>query len=472
MYNTTDANQWNYHLTLGELNEDGKDIWAAFYKPGSDESGWIANYKVWERFVYYENGKTPVIIWKIQPPDGAARVRFYQQGTNNQTKIFTFTKGDSYGKQGNGSNVNIIRLGSWTTTPGTRGKSYEPTANKIVFRRNSQYCWDNIHIQFFDENRNPIHQEFPGYLMEPYAYANEAYRIDFDNGNSSHQAERYKDGQQYAWGNLCYELTIPKDAKYFRINNGIDSTKNPRTNALNGKYQTKMTEILTLSDRKNGGNYWKIADWNEAGTEITLTTWNREEIESKAHDAYNAVPALTFAAESDHDYIYFCNTENWPDDNGQMYAYYYGGGDLQANNWQRVVYSIFPGLPSVGKFKYTQDGHTFDVYQFRKPMGDTKAYSSVIFSNGHTSVGGGKATKNIGIYPQSSYQLGTMYYCDSGTYNNGTVYGYTTYADPNSTNTDCIFRGDYLYILNTANRDHLHVKFFNAEHTQIWQQKV
>ena len=33
--------------------------------------------------------------------------------------------------------------------------------------------------------------------MEPYAYANEAYRIDFDNGNSSHQAERYQDGHLY-----------------------------------------------------------------------------------------------------------------------------------------------------------------------------------------------------------------------------------------------------------------------------------
>ena len=465
-YNSTDSSVWNYHLTLGDLQENGGDIYAAFFGPGSGESNWIANYVVWERFVQYESGSSEV-IWKIQPPDGATRVKFYQNG-GNSTKIFTFTKGDAYWKKGNGSDVYIGGTWHWTTTPGTRGKSYEPTANKIIFRRNSEYCWDNIHIEFFDADQNPIHQEFPGYLMEPYAYADSAYRINFTNNGSNDKDERYylKDKNQYGWGNLCYELTIPKDAVYFRINNGVWSSGN--SSDINGVYRTAITRIETDTTRKNNGNYWEIkdSDWNNHGTEIPLTNWNQNQVVNIAHDQWNADPELTFEAESDHDYVYFCNTQGWPDDNGKMYAYYYGGGDLQENNWQRAVYSIWPGIESVGSFKYG----SYTVYKFRRPMGDRKAYSSVIFNNGHTAKAGGKATANIGIYPKSTYQLGYMYYNDSYTdnKNTGAIRNYTVYADPNATERYTL-RGDYLYILNTANWDNLHVQFFNASEAQIHQ---
>lgn len=85
-----------------------------------------------------------------------------------------------------------------------QAKRYEPTEQKIIFHCNSQQVWHNVHIEFFEDANGeiPVGQQFPGYMMEPYAYAGSDYRLSN--------------------GYLTYELTIPAEAKYFRVNNGID----------------------------------------------------------------------------------------------------------------------------------------------------------------------------------------------------------------------------------------------------------
>ena len=74
---------------------------------------------------------------------------------------------------------------------------YTPTEQKVIFHCNSNQVWHNIHIEFFGaDGTTPVGQKFPGYMMEPYSYAGDNYRV----GNY-----------------LTYELTIPKEAKYFRV---------------------------------------------------------------------------------------------------------------------------------------------------------------------------------------------------------------------------------------------------------------
>ena len=68
-------------------------------------------------------------------------------------------------------------------------------------------------------------------MMEPYAYAGSDYRLND--------------------GYLTYELTIPKNATHFRINNGVSSG--------NYAFKTNITEIQNISGIKNGGNYYILA---------------------------------------------------------------------------------------------------------------------------------------------------------------------------------------------------------------------
>ncbi len=432
---------------IGELQyNDGITLKARFYDAADHV---IGTYNIWERFVHYEDSK---VIWKIQPPDGATQVQIlFNDGTYDKkcTEKFTFRKGEAYYKSGKGPyNDNYdwetpVGRWNWSTTIGTPAESYEPTANKVVFKLNHSRCWDNVHIMFFDSQDNVIGQPFPGYLMEPYGYAGSDYKLG---------------------GKLCYELTIPQGATHFQINNGIGTGYN---GSEHGWYYTAKTALdLTSSDKKNYNNYWKFdsdhADWYHDGT---LTKWSDSEI-TEGGDTVAADTSLVFEEDSDYDYIYFEDTENWAGASDHMYAYYYGGDDLQADNIQRACYSVWPGIPSVARFR-NSDGKY--VYKFRRPMGDNRVYSSVIFNNGHTAAAGGANTATI------KYNLGKGYTASAvawdqylSSYPNTRSYTQRTYTDGGDTKTD------YLYILNSSTNpwDDMHVVFYNEQGTVIHQDGV
>ena len=82
--------------------------------------------------------------------------------------------------------------------------------------------------------------------MEPYAYAGDDYRIN---------------------GYLTYELTIPKGAKYFRVNDGVDLTASGRPY----RYSTSITKLYT-DDTFDNDNYIKrekifVINYCRAGAE-------------------------------------------------------------------------------------------------------------------------------------------------------------------------------------------------------------
>jgi len=508
-------------LTKGDLdNEPTTDIVAEFY----DNSGKaIGKYKVWERFVYYNNSNGPVyenstgrtqnIIWKIQPPDGAKMVRFILGwGTwHNYTDKFEFTKGKLYRRNGNGSSghievatwddlgANAATLPATTSYPRTAGNSgvaYEALPQKIIFRRNHEYCWDNIHIEFFKNNGTdanpsyePIGERFPGYLMEPYAYAQSNYRIKFQNKVEND-------------GDLCYEIAIPKEATHFRINNGTTSTHSSGDYENYGYYYSAITKIdLTSKDKKNYNNYWKFSSTNNRQNG-TLVKWTDDEITLRNDTLYDK-NGTAFEVNSDHDFVYFKKPAGW----NNVYAYFYGGGDLRDDNWLRAVYSIWPGVLPIGSDLYSngtiQDptlagagsGNTFNqymnslelqpgatfkekygdtVYKFRRPLGDIKNYTKVIFSNGLVGAGirkgslGGKETKVI------EYTLGYGYYANDGNAAQTSVSNWM--QEENNKTVTYTFRKsggtvDYLYIKNNAGNtwDDIHVQFYNGN-TQILQQ--
>lgn len=479
---------------------------AQFSGPGKAD----VKYAIWERFVdrYNKNGKEQdTVVWKIQPPDGYNEVRFcmYDGGhCIRTTEKITFRLGEIYEKTDWGGiyknegvdcyfNVplNDEAHNNWATHRTTSGaadvdkrmtnfdstngastmkqaKRYVPTEQKVIFHCNSNQVWHNIHIEFFKlvgSDYQPVGQQFPGYMMEPYAYAGDNYRI----GNY-----------------LTYELTIPEGATHFRVNNGVD---------INGsspyRYYSNYTKLYTASDnpnRKNYANYFSInGDGNghnvTSGTPVTLSYWNDYPSADERNKTYS-----TNEVDSDYDYIYFEAPNSW---GNHIYAYFYGGGNLRDDNWQRACYSIWPGITPVGtEFTAESDsgsaGHSdiYDypltgsianpdntfadknsgttVYKFKVPLGERRNYSKVIFNNGlkaqvsSTSPADGK-THETGVI---TYSRGYLYKADGSAYqhyeNNPTI----QYEQ----------RGDKLYIKTVeSSRDDIHIKFYNASGTQILQ---
>ena len=88
-----------------------------------------------------------------------------------------------------------------------QAKKYEPTEQKVIFHCNSDKVWHNIHIMFYDENDAPINgMSYPGYMMEPYAYAGNEYRTSD--------------------GYLTYELTIPLSSGFSSLRRITDDPVN------------------------------------------------------------------------------------------------------------------------------------------------------------------------------------------------------------------------------------------------------
>ncbi|MEE3404524.1 MAG: hypothetical protein VZR73_10615, partial [Acutalibacteraceae bacterium] len=411
-----------------------------------------------------------------------------------------FTKGNVYNKNGtkirdeievNNSRTNGI--GRFDNKfAGSSGVAYVPTANKIIFRRNSEYCWDNLHIEFFKDadGNQPVGEQFPGYLMEPYAYADSAYRIHFN------YSERYETDDGKKFGNLCYEITIPKEARYFRINNG---TKQAGSNAYNGygKLYTQITQIADIANRKNGGNYWKLkvpeyhsGDTNRLNwqkTDVELETWTYDEIVNKAQDDYWD-NGNSFTVESDNDFIFFKKPSYWKN---TVYAYFYGGGDLRADNWQRAVYSIWPGLipagskvkrdPTTGAYFNTdiqnmelrvdstyqdKDGNT--IYKFRMPLGDDTNYKKVMFSDGLIGSGTALNTGGGGGHESKVHDVeGGKGYTSNGSWTQTSAAGTTETYTFRKTSSQT----DYIYIVNNnANPwGDIHIKFYDGNGNRVGQ---
>ena len=493
-------------LTKGDLDNESSTIMARFYDKNGNSMG---EFEVWERFVHYDpNGKTynndgnetgtaatSYIIWKIQPPDGAKKVKFYRAGNEdgNSTDVFEFTKGKLYRRGRNTGNSGHVELSTWSTNGANKSDiAYEPMAQKIIFRRNHVYCWDNIHIEFFEDADGyiPVGASFPGYMMEPYAYAQSNYRINFPD-SVEHD------------GDLCYEIAIPKGAKYFRINNGTNTTHSSGKYAGFGKYMTKITPIdLNSTNKKNYNNYWKLSNpWSSLDSngvlECDLIKWDDSEITLRNDTIYDS-NGTAFEVDSDHDFIYFTKPSGW----SKVYAYFYGGGDLRANNWQRACWSIWPGvLPfnselnndptnqngnnvfntSIGNV-ILQPGATFKnkhgqtVYRFRRPVGDTKDYFMVMFNNGMVGYGSGAGTggrETVSI----EYTLGKGYYAKNENDPKTGVNEWTqeqsnktiTYAFRDSVANDN--KPDYIYVKNTTGNtwDDIHIQFYNGN-SRILQQ--
>ena len=362
-----------------------------------------------------------------------------------------------------------------------QAKRYEPTEQKIIFHCNSQQVWHNVHIEFFEDANGeiPVGQQFPGYMMEPYAYAGSDYRLSN--------------------GYLTYELTIPAEAKYFRVNNGIDLSdikgSFDKTEIAQSPYayRTAITALKNTNGIKNFDNYFKLNSIerydcsNSANAQVDINA--RSFITGRSGE--NNVKTYTAqTAESDYDYIYFEAPNSW---GTHIYAYFYGGGNLREDNWQRACYSVWPGITPDGteftaysddtKTETVAKGHSdiytypilaenpdtvftdknsqTTVYKFKVPMGERKNYSKVIFNNGLKS----KVSTANGA-DGKTHETGAISYIEGFLY---TASGASRQHFESNKTIQYALRGDLLYIKNTANWDDIHIQFYNSSGSQILQ---
>ena len=477
----------NQTLELGFTN--GNQWFAAEFSGSGKKT---VRYAMWERFVdEYNDEKT--VVWKIQPPDGYDTVHFMLMDgdtcirktlpiTYELGKIYHKTSWGGYWTSQDGKNcyydVPYADEGYWAPHDDTaqvggiydqrdndstmlQARKYIPTEQKIIFHCNSDDVWHNIHIEFFSDTTGTTRvegQAFPGYMMEPYAYAGNDYRTDD--------------------GYLTYELTIPKGAKSFRITNGESTTE------IYG-YYTAVTQLLNQTAKKNYGNYFHFKTYNQKGG--ILEQWTTPPEEGNT----TGIPDHTYTTTditSDCDYIYFEKpSSDWGDN---VYAYFYGGGNLRDDNWQRACYSSWPGVAPAGTeydsvhsntYSISTSGNEYNgrsvttstispesyytsgsnrIYKFRLPKGDAKNYSKVIFNDG---LSGSHETGVI------SYKAGCIY-DKSG---NETKHYDKTPTEIYSVRTNSNYSSDdkteYIYIKNSRNWDDLHITFYDSDGNQILQ---
>ena len=474
-------NEQTQHLEIDYTH----NYWYAAQFSGSGKQD--VQYAIWERFVDRYSGQDTV-VWKIQPPDGYNKVRFCLYDGDNcirTTEQITFKLGEIYHKTNwggmykyeNGNHcyfnvpLNDESHENWAKYRTTANSSdadkrmtgstmeqairYTPTEQKVIFHCNSNQVWHNIHIEFFGaDGTTPVGQKFPGYMMEPYSYAGDNYRV----GNY-----------------LTYELTIPKEAKYFRVNNGVKTSVYAYRSAITKLYGTEK------NGTKNYYNYFSI-NGTDSGVDVsnssifTLGHWPGIPSSDNLNKTYSDKPV-----DSDYDYIYFEAPSNW---GTHIYAYFYGGGNLREDNWQRACYSIWPGVAATATeytttnsetghsdiYKYpTENGTTLNpestytdknnltVYKFRVPKGERKNYSKVIFNNGLKSqLASGISPHETGVI---SYHRGYLY----------TASGSSKLHNETTSTTSYEQRGDHLYIKNSAGWDDIHIKFYNSSGSHILQ---
>lgn len=514
---------YNDHGQSEELMYDGSyQIEAQFTKENNDND--MVKYNVWERFVedYSNNGGVcDAVVWKIQPPDGYHYVRFClkQNGTylRTTTKI-NYKLGCIYTKNGISYKdarwnypVSEEQFSTYYTTPSTNGTKdkrlstttemyqadrYTATPQKIIFHCNSKKVWHNIHIEFFTNEDNGastvseagstyyyVGQKAPGYMMEPYAYAGDDYRVN---------------------GYLTYELTIPKDAKYFRVNDGVSGGDYNYRSKITALYQgTEPIGGKAASSYKNYHNYFMITadDVNVSKSKaVTLTNWDG----IPSGDNLNTVYSAANEIESDADYVYFAVPASGSGWGNHIYAYFYGGGNLRRDNRQRACYTVWPGLEPVSSeyttytnkgdttgtdthsdiygysytgslydssntistptnpettFSYTRDTSTYKVYKFRIPLGERRNYDHVIFNDGLSRYSAHDMETDV-----INYTPGFIYYADRSS---------DSHFESLTTDIYSSTRGDYLYIKMDSTTlgtwDDLHVTFYNASGTEILQ---
>lgn len=518
------ANDPGTHNQDQELGFANRNLWLEAQFTGSGKE--MLKCAVWERFVDDSYASRNTVVWKVQPPDGYTKVRFvlYEYDDNTKqnycirtTEEITYQLGKIYHKKSWGGmydkqnnrhcyfNVPCVAEGYWANTTDSikdlrnngstmsQARKYEPTSQKLIFYCNSQEVWHNIHIEFFtDASGTPVNgQAFPGYMMEPYAYTEDnTYRL------KSSGVEQY----------LTYELNIPKTATHFRINNGVQTG--------NYAYMTAITPISSDSTVKNGGNYF-VLNTNATDRTSCLDNGNPKQ-NVELHRSVDTITGLSHEdtsktykdsnITSDYDYIYFKKTssDGW---NNHVYAYFYGGGKLREDNWQRACYSSWPGVAPTGTeyklgdaynaysttYNYpvpvsgnnNYNGNAYDasilspesyytdsdgntIYKFRMPLGDNKNYDYVVFNDG---LKGGHETERIGY--DNHYNPGYIYdstgksatkHYDSKQHPTKIYTGRTNDQYPSSGD-----QTEYIYIKNSANWQDLHIAFYDSSDQQILQ---
>lgn len=435
-------------------------IYAVFYDSSKNEiSGWEwdDNRTLWERYIDSYGD----IVYKVEPPEGAAYVRFHSSadGSNHvkQTEALpvkigygykktTFKENDTYGNSVYNAkewrlSTNDVSGDDNSVTP---TESFEYSDNKLIIRLDSNYDWDDLHIYFWHRDANNVDttvgQSYPGYLMEDYG------KSDGNSGTATNPT--------YNPARLQFEISIPNGATHFMLDNGSKEASS------NKYYVTEDYAINTNSSYRNNGNYWKFGNNGEpnSSNKFVLVNWD------------NMPEAVPTSGLSDYDYVFFncANVTSWVDGNHpKIYAHFY-----KIEGSVNVPYTEWPGVPADSSY-VNEIGQT--VYKFIVPAG----YDKVVFNNGiyqesETTSIDIKRTQNIGWLSSLN---GKGFYLKEESEKDGNGYYYvnvwgTSQASSATQSYTPVVSIDpidsYLYIIDPNDTyDDLHVEFFDSSQNRV-----
>lgn len=258
-------------------------------------------------------------------------------------------------------------------------------------------------------------------------------------------------------GTNLYRIRLPKNAKYFKIADGIDGT-------LSSSYIPLEEDVTITQGTGASAVDVSVENFRHAGTTFAVDSSGNASVQSlrSGFTPVKDTMADPLNPKTDADFVFFTDTNNTFANSGKVYAYFYGAAD---GEYMVSPTQSWPGIKAstdnedLADTTYTDNaGNT--VYMFRIPKGNEGTYSRVIFTNGLADDNANfKITQSQVISGGKNYVLDTtvssQYYGAFAT--NGKVYAVDdTQANQKSTEPTADYNtgdGRTIYIINNGTPD-------------------
>ena len=361
--------------------ESNHDIYASFYTSAGEDGGWLGNVKG-NDFSY--DGHLGA-WWSI--PDTATKVRFYNSEKGYQTNIITFTVGEFYKSYNNSNPETTTHYGNPSTIAGQMsnitgtwsgaGATYNPGTQQVAYTSTYQpedrYGYissingtsDEDNFIYFDTSANTSY--------EPYV----KFYTNNDGSGTTYEGVKTSDSSaaniktDLAGTNL-YRIRLPKNAKYFKIADGIDGT-------LSSSYIPLEEDVTITQGTGASAVDVSVENFRHAGTTFAFDSSGNASVQSlrSGFTPVKDTMADPLDPKTDADFVFFTDTNNTFANSGKVYAYFYGAAD---GEYMVSPTQSWPGIKAstdnedLADTTYTDNaGNT--VYMFRIPKGNEGTYS-------------------------------------------------------------------------------------------------
>ena len=257
-------------------------------------------------------------------------------------------------------------------------------------------------------------------------------------------------------GTNLYRIRLPKNAKYFKIADGIDGT-------LSSSYIPLEEDVTITQGTGASAVDVSVENFRHAGTTFAVDSSGNASVQSlrSGFTPVKDTMADPLNPKTDADFVFFTDTNNTFANSGKVYAYFYGAAD---GEYMVSPTQSWPGIKASTTNTNLADTTYADnaantVYMFRIPKGNEGTYSRVIFTNGLADDNANfKITQSQVISGGKNYVLDTTASGVHGAFAaSGKVYPVTTPQDnQKSTEPTADYNtgdGRTIYIINNGTPD-------------------